>query len=158
MMVIRPANHIDIMRLFELADEMHARSVYATRCTMDREIFRRLCCQAISNHGKDKCLFVADHDGVVGGFIMGIKDRVYGIGKELYATDLFFYVSEDAHPRSASKLLDAFIEWGEAQKDVVELFMGVSGAIGDFERIQKIYERKGFQADGVMLSKAVNHE
>jgi len=157
-MTVRPAKFSDILSLCKLAEEMHSRSVYAERCTLDRERFKKVCINSIRTHGKASCLYVFEDKGRVTGFIIGVLDRVYGIAKEFYATDLFFFVSEEASGRAAPALLDAFTKWGERQPKVVEVFVGVSGAIGDWQRTVKMYERKGFRLDGAMLTREVGNE
>ncbi|MBP2230833.1 hypothetical protein J2847_004142 [Azospirillum agricola] len=148
--MIRPAKFVDILRLAELAVEMHARSVYADRATLEIDRFKKLCVPAIQNHGKGSCLFVAETGGRVEGFIVGVIDRLYGISREFYATDLFFYASPAADVRAASRLADAFLGWAEAVPSVIEVRPGVSGAMEAWGRAGKLWERKGLRLDGAM--------
>ncbi len=158
MTIVRPGEFKDLLKLKKLATEMYERSVYADRCTVDLHEFRSICFHALSNHGRTTCLFVAEEKGEVVGFIVGTLDRVFHIAKEFLATDIFFFVGEEASARSASKLLDAFTKWGESSEGVIEVYVGVSGAIGNPERISKMYERKGYRRDGLMLVKEVGRE
>jgi len=157
-MAVRKASFSDIPRLWELAQEMHAASVYAERVTPEKKAFRDLCFQTITNHGHATCIFVYEDAGEVVGFIMGTIDRVYHIAKEFLATDIFFYVAEGSTAKAAPKLLDAFVEWGEGRKNVVEIYVGISGAIGNPERTAKMYERRGFRRDGLMLVREIGLE
>lgn len=155
-MPVRAAKFADILRLAELAVEMHQRSVYADRATMDIERFKKLCISAIQNHGKGACLFVAGTDGApLEGFILGVVDRLYGIAKEFYATDLFFYVSPAADARSASRLADSFLGWAEGAPGVIEVRPGVSGAMEDWSRAGRLWERKGLRLDGAMYVRRI---
>ncbi|CAO3403518.1 hypothetical protein [Azospirillum palustre] len=148
--MIRPAKFADILRLADLAVEMHQRSVYADRATLEIARFKKLCIPAIQNHGKGACLYVADTGGRVDGFIVGVIDRLYGISSEFYATDLFFYVSPTADARAASGLADAFLRWAEGAPGVIEVRPGISGAMEGWERAGKLWERKGLRLDGAM--------
>jgi hypothetical protein len=147
--MIRPAKFADILALADLAVEMHQRSVYARRATLEIDRFKKLCIQAIQNHGKGSCLFVADAV-TVEGFILGVVDRLYGISREFYATDLFFYASPCADARAASCLADAFLGWATGVPNVIEVRPGVSGAMEHWERAGKLWERKGLRLDGAM--------
>lgn len=156
---VRPARFTDIPRLAELVGEMHARSVYADRATLDVKAFKALCVQAIQRHGKAACLFVAGGGGAGDapeGFIMGTVDRLFGISRETYATDLFFYCSERSHAHSAGRLLDAFLGWAETAPGVIEIRLGVSGAIGDWRRAGALYRRRGMVADGAMYVRRIS--
>lgn len=148
--MIRPAKFADILQLADLAVEMHQRSVYADRATLEVERFKKLCIPAIQNHGKGSCLFIAENGGRVGGFIVGVIDRLYGISREFYATDLFFYVSPTADARAASGLADAFLRWAKAAPGVIEVRPGISGAVEGWERAGKLWEHKGLRLDGAM--------
>lgn len=152
---IRPARFTDIPRLAALMGEMHARSVYAGRATLDIKAFKALCVQASRRHGRTACLFVAE-GAEVDGFIMGTVDRLFGISRELYATDLFFYCSERSHPRDAGALLDAFLGWAGGAAGVIEIRLGVSGAIGDWRRAGALYRRRGMVADGAMYVRRIS--
>lgn len=152
--MIRPSRFTDIPRLAALLGEMHARSVYATRATPDIKAFKALCVQAIQRHGTTACLFVAEGEAVEG-FIMGTLDRLFGISHETYATDLFFYCSNRAHARDAGGLLDAFLGWAERAPGVIEIRLGVSGAIGDWRRAGALYQRRGMVADGALYVRRI---
>tara|TARA_R110000772_G_scaffold81597_1_gene173493 strand:- start:97 stop:561 length:465 start_codon:yes stop_codon:yes gene_type:complete len=153
--MIRPAKYIDNLRLTALIMDMHEESSYAERATVDTQRFKKMCITAISQHGNRSCLFVAQKDGMVEGFIMGCVDRIYGISKEYYATDLFFYVSDKANPKDAMGLLKNFMDWAENADNVIEIRLGISGVIGGWERLQKVYERFGLIQDGVMMKKEI---
>lgn len=150
--MIRPAIFGDMNRLLVLMKQLHERSVYADR-EMDEGQFRHLCQQAIMQHhkGKGGCLFVWEQGGVIEGFIMGAVDRLYLIGKDLIASDLFTFTSTLASPRAAGKLIDAFIAWAKTVPGIYQIQMGVTGAAQDWHRAAKLIERRGFIADGAMF-------
>ena len=153
--MIREAKYIDNIRLGELMREMHEKSAYAGRATLREDLFKNICITAISQHGKKACLFVEEKDGVVESFIVGCLDRIYGISKEFYATDLFFYSSERASNRAAIGLLKAFTGWAESAENVIEIRLGITGTIGGWDKLAKLYERLGYSQDGVMMAKGL---
>jgi len=143
--MVRPALYSDIPRLVELLEEMHARSKYAEYPVSKRK-FKDLCMESIrSGNG---CLFVSEDKGEIRGFIIGAVDDLYHVLRVKYATDLFFYVSEQG--KGAGQLVTQFIDWAIAKPDVVTIRMGATDAITDFNRVAKLYERKGLTQEGVM--------
>ena len=149
---MREARFSDIPALAGLAERMHCDSIYAERCTMDVPLFKNMCMESIrsGNH----CLYVSEKDGALTGFLMGCLDRIYGIGKEKYATDVFFYVGDRKDTRAAGRLLKAFVRWAES-KDVVEIHCGLSDAIGSPERVSRMYSKLGFRQSGLMMTKEI---
>jgi hypothetical protein len=152
-MSVRSAKFADIPRLCELIAEAHARSVYADRAALDESAFKKLCINSARIHGQGGCLFVAERDGLAEGFIIGVVDRIYGILKAHYATDVLFIAAERADPRDAGRLLDAFLGWADSVPSVIEVRLGVSDAIGPWERTAKLYRRKGLRQDGAQFVK-----
>lgn len=158
-MTVRPAQFVDIPALVLLLEEVHAASIYADRAGFNRQEARGVFTRAIQRHGHQTVgggfVMVAEADGALEGFIVGYLDRLYHVLDGLMATDLFFICSERAHARSAGEMLDAFIEWAEGNKRVVEIRMGVTNAVGDWRRAGKIYQRRGFEQSGAMWERRV---
>lgn len=147
--MIRPAKFSDILPLCDLMTEAYSRSVYAMRATLDIAAFKALCMGAIRHHGGSGCLFVADHGAGPVGFIMGATDRLYGVSRERYASDLFTYVSpSSAHALDADRLKLAFLRWARKAPGVIEVHMGVSDAITDHRRTAKTLRRAGLEKFG----------
>lgn len=153
--MIRPAKFVDILRLAEVMRDAHGRSAYVERAELDVAAFKKLCVESLRAHGKGACLFVAERDGVVEGFLIGVVDRIYGILKAHYATDVLFIASPRVDPRDPARLLDAFLEWAASVQTVIEVRLGVSDAIGPWERTAKLYERKGLRRNGAMFIKEI---
>lgn len=153
-MTIRSAKFGDIPRLTELMQEMHTRSCYAARATLDVKATKALFMASIQRHGSHHVggtsVEVAEKDGVVEGFLIGILDRCYHVLSQLMATDLFFYLSERGDPRDAMRLLNGFVTWAKGNPAVIEVRMGATNAIGDFERTSVLYRRAGLERCGEM--------
>lgn len=159
-MTIRAAKFADIPRLVDLMTEMHMRSCYVGRDEVDVAEAKQLCLgmiQRVTVKGPGgACAFAAEKDdGTVEGFILGMTERVYHIGCNLMATDVFFYVSERAGPRDFIHLFDAFESWAEANPRVIEIRPGVTDAIDAPERLAKFYERRGYRRSGLMFEKGI---
>lgn len=155
--MIREAKLADIFRLVEVLQEAHERSVYKDRCGVDVNEAKRLLAQAILRHGHRNlggCLvFVAETDGVVEGLLLATLLRIYEIGDRLMATDVFFVTSERADPRDAGRLLAAMESWAEFNPKAVEVRVGMTGVVGDWRRLAKHYERRGYQPFGAIYRK-----
>lgn len=153
--MIRPAQYIDNLQLPDLLEDMYERSVYNGRLTLDYVQFKKIIVASISQHGKKSCCFVSEVDGKIDGFIVGVKDTVYGVSKEYFASDLFFYTKKDSSIKAGMGLFKAFLDWAENAEDVVEVVLGITDAIGDYDRLAEVYKSKGFRQDGVMMTKEI---
>lgn len=150
---IRRAKFADITAIAALMRELYARSKYAD-LTLDIRLFKDTCIAANRIHGKTACLFVADGENGIEGFILGGTGPVYGFGKELFATDQIFYVTPGANIRSAVGLFRAFIEWFEnSPPRVVTLQVAATDAVQDYRGVEALFKRHGLTHEGVLYSK-----
>lgn len=151
-MSVRTANFRDIQALANLCKESHQRSVYAKSATFDITEAKQLFARTIQRHGHlnngGTLVLVSEKDGVIEGFMIGMLDQVYPCLKELVATDLLFIVSERADARDARVMLKQLITWAEGNPKVIEIRLGVTGAIGEWQRTGKLYEHIGLQQCG----------
>lgn len=154
--MIRPAKFGDINALVELMKEGHARSKYAGRDEVDVKEAKALLMASIQRHGLKReggtCVFVTDQ---VDGFMMGMVDRVYHVGTKLVAQDLFYYAREGVKPQDAVGLLGAYLDWAESIPNVIEIRNGVTDIIGDVERVEALYRRRGFTRCGVIMERKI---
>lgn len=153
-MAARRARFGDIPAIVELMQESHRRSKYRNRGAIVPKLAKSVLLNTIQRHGLTRvggaCVFVTENDGVLDGFIIGVLELVYSISDKLSANDLFFYVSERGLPQSAGHLLDAFIERNVGIDGLVQIQMGATDAIQDYERTAKLYRLKGFVQTGVI--------
>ena len=156
-MTCRPARFGDIPRLAELLEQAHQRSKYRDRTTVNVKEIKALMMQSIQRHGLAQaggsCIFVTEHQGAVDGFIAGLLERVYHVGDKLSATDFFFYVAPDGSPASAGGLIDAFVDWARGVEAVIEIRLGATDIIQDYQRTAALYRRKGFIQTGVIYER-----
>lgn len=140
--------------------EAHERSIYADIATFDEVEAQQLCMRTINRHGHPNyggTLFLLSVDGGhVLGFLIGFMDKVYPCLKELMATDLAFYFSDQAEPRDAAIMVGKLGEWAIASPKCIELHLGVTAAVGDWERIGKLYEHLGLERCGGMWRRTIN--
>ncbi len=150
-MGVRLGNYQDITRLIELIHEAHGLSKYA-ELRLDEQRFKHICMEAMRSGSQ--CLFVSEIQGSVEGFIIGMIDNIYFIGRDKFATDMFFIVSERDN-RNAGKLLDLFMRWAEDQPGVVTIRLGITDAMQGWRRTEKLYQRKGLRQEGVLYEKRI---
>ena len=158
--MIRDAMFGDIMSCVSFIKSAHERSIYADRCGVDVEELKGLLKHSIIHNGDTNRaathIQVAEQDGKVAGLIIGMLSPVYLIGDRLMATDVFYLVGPDVHPKDSIKLLDGFLSWAKSCPKVIEIKCGVSDAMGDWKRTEKLYRRKGFEPAGTMFSMRIN--
>ncbi len=144
----------------ELFRQMYELSIYTDDCAFDEKAAKALLVRGIQRHGGRQdgstVVFVAERGGVVEGFIIAALSRLYGIGTKLMAADTHFYCSQRAHARDAFKLIAAYDTWAAENREVIEIDLCATDAVGDFRRTEKLYRRMGFKPFGVILSKRVN--
>lgn len=137
----------DIPRIKELFLELRARSSYADEPYSEQR-FRAACVSSISQEAA--CLLVAEIDGVVEGFLIGVIDWIYVFGKNRYATDAMLYVSWKG--RGAFRTLaQAFILWANRLPEkyrVKRVWLACTNAVSDPDRAGKVYERMGLRRIG----------
>lgn len=149
--MIRTAKFADLPRLYELIVEMHGKSRYSGHVSVHEQTAKSLLMNAIRKHNgqHDGCtwVMVSENGGVVDGFIVGMLDRVYHIGTKLAAKDMFLY----ATAADAGALIDSFIDWAQRNPCVYEINLSWTDAVAGAERIEKLYERKGFTRCGAIF-------
>lgn len=156
-MTVRAAKFSDIPGVIKVMIDAHERSVYAQTAEFDREDAKQLMARSIQRHGHKNMggtlVLVSETDGVIQGFMIAMLDQVYPCLKQMVATDLLFILTEQADARDARHMLKAIEEWAEANPKVIELRLGVMGAISDWERASKLYRRLGFEQCGGIFNK-----
>lgn len=154
-MSVRDAKFVDIPRLAELLVEAHQRSIYAAVASLEVVAVKQTFARALHRHGQHNegatLALVSETDGVIEGFIIGLLDPVYPCLDKLRATDLWFIFSERADGRDAPKMLKQLMAWAEQSPKVIEVYLGVTSAIGDWARTSKLYERLGLEQCGAMF-------
>lgn len=177
---VRPARFTDLPVLNALFRDMFARSRYSATTTLCDRTVKAVLINAVRDHGRGRCLFVAEPDesgkdaqdkeirgkdirgkgtaedtGAPYGFIIGACQPVYGVCRAREASDEFFYVADRAHPLAAPRLLAAFDAWARRAPGVTAIRLGITGAVSDWRRVQKLYVRRGYRQDGVFMIKEI---
>jgi hypothetical protein len=153
-MTIRTANFADVPRLAELVQDGYARSIYAGRGSIDVKATKALMVSSIQRHGHKgeggTLVLVAEHNGAVEGFMIGILNRVYAVLDKLMASDFMLYCSERADPADAGKLIRRLQDWGRKNPEVIEIVMGLHSLIEPWQRAAPLYERAGMTQTGAI--------
>lgn len=145
--MIRPAIFADIPRICELMVEAQPRSAYAELDEVDVPHVKKLLMAAIPRHGFTNAagtwVMVAEEAGQVEGSLFGMLDRVQSVGRRLFATDVWWFISDRADPRDGLRLLDSFDAWAWSVPGVVVIQNGATDVIGNAERTGRILQRRG---------------
>lgn len=133
--------------------EKQTQSIYAGGCDVDEQYCRKLISAAIQRHGGkfDGATLVnviEDDEGVVQAFLMASLTRVYGIGKLLTADTGPLVATEKAPAGAMDKLLNAYIKWARSNSKVYEIDATWTDILPTGPRMDKIFERKGFEKCG----------
>lgn len=149
--MIRPAKSVDAFSLAELLKELHGVTIYKG-LELDAAYARKLFAQFAQRHGGSHdgatCLFVHSRGEVIGGFVAGMLDRVYHVGENLWATDVFLHVKKGEPASTVRDLLNAYVEWAESNPQVFEVRLSASYATEDGKRVCAVFERMGFAECG----------
>lgn len=157
--MIRPAKFVDIPRLVDLLCEMHGASKYAGTVDVDRKAAHTLMQQCVTRHGGKHegaaLVMVAEHEGQIEGFVVGLLDRVYHIGTKLAANDVYLHVTEKGRPRDVRRLLDAYVAWAAENPKVAEIRLSWTDTMEGAEKIDGLYKRMGFRRCGAIYERGV---
>lgn len=137
----------DITRIMDLGEKAIEASLVKT--PLDRLTARRYLAQAIND--KTHVVYVAEKDGVVVGFIIGVVVP-YWFSKSRFATDLAFYC-EPQHGNFAPFLVRRFMKWAKGQKGVLDVTMGVTSGVAHADRIGVMFEKLGMTPVGGSFTK-----
>lgn len=153
--MIRDARFQDIPDIKRMLHEMHRHGKYASRVEIDDKAADALLMGAVAGQGQrgpqSSLVKVSEHDGKLTGFMVGVLDRVYHIGKLLTANDVFLHCRKSAHPADAIRLIDAYIDWARSNPKVIEIMLSWADTLPGAERIARVYQRKGFVKIGEMF-------
>lgn len=159
-MTLRSARMIDTPRLVELLKEQHAASRYADTVNVDEAYAKRLIAQFIQRNGGSHdggtIVAVVEEEGVIVGFVAGILDRVYSIGDQLVANDVFLVATEGAPAMTARRLLAAYITWAERVPNCAHIKLSWTDVLPSGERMDEVYQRMGFRRAGGIYERDVD--
>lgn len=158
--MIRPATHTDVPAMVEIMVQRYEASIYAAMGEMSVDRARKLLNLSILGHGRQKAegtlVMVAEREGRVTAFILGLLEHVYFVGEPLTATDLFFVGREGADLRDVKALAEAFNAWACANPSVVEIKMGVVDTFGtDLNVADRLYRGMGLQRCGAIYRRSI---
>lgn len=98
------------------------------------------------------CLYVAEKNGEVVGFIAGAIDEFWWSTIK-YASDVAFFVAPE-HKGAGLPLVKAFMRWVDKFPRVRYVSMGISSGLDSMDRTGLMYERLGFaKAGGIYTMK-----
>lgn len=126
--------------------------LYRGRATLDEVETNRVVCQAIQRSGFKSeggtWVRVAEKDGSIEGFIIGLKQRVYQCAVELGAVDLWWIATPRCGARDKVGLMKSMIAWAKASPKVIEVASYPSDVMGGAEAAERILMKLGFARSG----------
>lgn len=151
-MTLRRATLSDVPGMSDVLDDIHARSVYAGKATINPALARSVLAQSIQRHGGKGeggtwCM-VSESDGTVTGFIIGMLHPIYQVGEMCTATDLFWITTEKASARDRVGLMLSMVDWAKAHKKVFDIICASPATVSDPEKLGKIMAALGFEPFG----------
>lgn len=150
--MIRDAKFRDIPEIVAMLHEMYAESKFRGRVEISDKAAEALLTSAIAGQKQSgpqaSYVVVAEHDGALTGFMIGVLDRVYHIGTKLAANDLFLHVRASGKASDVVKLIDGYIAWASGNRKVIQIGLSWTDTIAGAEKIGALYARKGFVRSG----------
>ncbi|WP_420411599.1 hypothetical protein [Roseibium sp.] len=139
----------DIPRLLEILADAHSRSIYADVCGIDRTRAKTLLMEVIrASFDGEAYAAVAEVQGQVEGFILGVEEPLYLIGDKSLVTDLFWVATSRVNPRDPRQLMAGMVEWGQTRPHAVEIRCGTTPVIQEPEKAARMLKRLGFKPYG----------
>lgn len=157
--MIRPATLQDSPRIVDLMEQAFARSRYARQmgAGVDRKYALQLLHAMLMRNGFKSaegtwCNVWVEDDKVLG-YHFAIEQRIAQVGSLYEATNVHFYVGQDASPFGAIALLKSFFEWAARRDRVLEIRCDAGDLMGDEEQaaIERAYKSLGFTVAAVTL-------
>lgn len=158
--MIRRADYSDIPRIADLMREVFARSKYAGRGTLNVKEAKALWMRSIQRHGKTSeggtlALVAGDSDGIVTGFVLGVLQRVYLVGDQLEAQQVYLYQSHGSDPVATIELAVEFGKWAQRNDDVIGDVQSATDIVQDFSMAARIFEGLGYKQSGVIYERVL---
>lgn len=157
--MIRRAKFSDIPAIFALMVEAYQRSKYRDRGTLDEKEAKAFLMRAMQRDGSRQeggTIFrVAEKDGAVTGFILGLLQRVYQVGTQLEAQQVYFYQTPGADPIATIELAVDFGKWAQAIPRVISVQQSATDIITEFPEAARLYEGLGYKQTGVIYEKVL---
>lgn len=158
---LRETRYVDVPLIYKLIEEGHKRSKYKD-FNIDVAETKQLLISAIQRMtvkgAGGTCSYVLENKDGIYGFIIGVTERIYHISTDLYATDLFLYISPTfVTVRNLNLLFLAFEGWALENKKVKFIKLGVTDIIDDYNRLGKFYKRKGYRQIGLMFERGTGN-
>lgn len=141
--MIRNATHSDIAVMLDIGRETLKNS---PSYPVDMDDYKASYSIRRCISDRNMCAFVAEVDGKVVGFILGMHEEHF-FSRECYATDLVFCVGKE-HAEQAVWLLRRFLRWAKGFSKVKSIMLGISSGMDLDGRLGELYKRHGFSHAG----------
>ena len=150
--MIRAARHIDAPEIEAMVQEMFIASKYLGRGEISPKVLSETVLGMIAGQGQPgpggSIVSLAEEDGKIIGFMVGMLSRVYFVGNRLEAQDVFLYVRPGSGPGAVLALIDSYVAWAKANRRVIEIKLSWNDALPGAKAIAALYRRKGLSHTG----------
>jgi len=136
---VRTATYQDVTRVVIFARQQHAKSSF-NHIEFNPSLFRKSVREIIRGANSD-ALIAVNNDGEIRGLLLAWSEPLLWTNKR-YATDLHTVAEQ-----GGDMLIRAFKKWAK-ERDCFEIGMGTFNGGIDEERIEKLYNRLGFETVG----------
>lgn len=145
-MGVRLAQPQDIDDAIKVGEKILKRSVY--KADLFSLQAKKIMLRAINDASMN--LWVAEHNNVIVGFFLAIKEQ-HWFSRKKYAADMCF-VMEDAHGNYAAPIIRRFIKWAKADPKVTDIHLAISSGLDNDGRVGRMYQNLGFTQVGGVYS------
>lgn len=127
--------------------EMHAASKYHGRVGIAEKAMEAMLASLVAQQGQrgpqGSYCAIAELNGRVTGFMVGMLDRVYHIGDKLTANDVYLWVRPRESPIHTMYLIRGYLAWARAIRQVAEIKLSWTDTLPGAERLGRLYRKVG---------------
>lgn len=154
-MAVRFANYRDLPQILVLLAQAHKESEYCI-IPPHPDKARKTLTRIINPSYKSACAVVLEREGQIVGVLLGMVDWHWWASTR-FATDLLTYCNPQARGQGVA-MIRFFIRWAQRQGGVSEITLSASTGIVDYQRLEQLYARLGFQRTGMTWTKFLIEE
>jgi hypothetical protein len=151
----RFATYRDLTKITELLSRAHQESEYR-HIPADPHRAMKSLSRMLNPSYKAACVVVLEHEEEILGALLGMVDWHWW-SKYRFATDILTYCDKSARGHGY-RMIKYFIRWVERQPNVSEITLSASTGMVDYQRLERLYARFGFERTGFTWTKFLTKE
>lgn len=139
--MIKLATLKDLPDLLRVLENFYVNSPFSNLVDFDRSIASVSAQKIIEGPKEDGIVLLYLKDGIVKGVLAGLAHQMF-FSRDRVATELCWWVDEDARGRDSLELIEAYEFWAEKVGCTITTMANLTGETG--ERLDKYYKRRGY--------------